>query len=236
MTSERSAFRGLVALACWQLATSAGAAPLPAATTATRCTVGATDIRDPLSCAVGNMASATLTLAPFASSTAMATNGSASAQQNWYFQVIGGNPGDLVPLLISTVLETSGTGAGFLAQAQLSVVYGSSSTQVLRCTGPPANCNQASSFAGDVAITVQSGAVNRLFLNATISKISIAEGTGFASADPLIRVDPSFASAANYSIVLSDGVANAIPEPGTLPLVGGALGGLAWRSRRIARF
>jgi hypothetical protein len=181
------------------------------------------------------MASATITLSPFAGSTAMAVNGAATAQQNWYFEVIGGNPGDLVPLLISTLLETSNVGVGTVSAATMSVIHGSSTTQILRCSGPAANCNQPASFAGDVAIHTTVGTVNRLFLNATVTRISILDGTGFASADPWIRVNPSFPNASSYSIVLSDGVANAIPEPGTLPLVAGALACLATRRARSRR-
>ena len=55
-----------------------------------------------------------------------------------------------------------------------------------------------------------------------------------ASADPLIVIDPSFANAANYSIVLSPAVANAVesavPEPKYVLLIG-AFAGLVWVTR-----
>jgi hypothetical protein len=57
------------------------------------------------------------------------------------------------------------------------------------------------------------------------------------SADPLIEIDPSFANAADYSIVLSPGVANAVestvPEPSYFLLIG-VLAVLAGSIRRRA--
>jgi hypothetical protein len=63
---------------------------------------------------------------------------------------------------------------------------------------------------------------------------------GFAQAfaDPYIYIDPSFANAADYSIVVSAGVSNsqasptATPEPASFALVSIALGGLVLLRRR----
>ena len=58
-----------------------------------------------------------------------------------------------------------------------------------------------------------------------------------ASADPLIEIDPSFTNAADYHIVLSPGVANAVqstvPEPSYV-LLFGVLAVLAGAVRRYS--
>jgi len=64
---------------------------------------------------------------------------------------------------------------------------------------------------------------DRIFLNvAAGSGDSINPEFGTASADPIIFIDPSFAGASQYSVIVSDGVGNgvgSVPEPGTVGLV-----------------
>jgi hypothetical protein len=102
---------------------------------------------------------------------------------------------------------------------------------VVACTNE-ALCTQPSDFFGTFGVSVQSGSVNTLELEAVSGEINSAGPKAFsASADPLIVVDPSFANAAEYSIVFSPGVANAVqsaaPESGSSFLVNAALGVLA---------
>jgi hypothetical protein len=61
-----------------------------------------------------------------------------------------------------------------------------------------------------------------------------------ASVDPLLSIDPLDPNAGLYSIILSDGlsngpVQNAVPAPGGLPLLAGALLPLAAVRLRSAR-
>lgn len=210
----------------------AAATPLAAPSTQTSCFSQAQTVLDPIACAVGG-AHASVQLGPVATVAAEATNAGATAALEYQFEVVGGNIDDLVPVLVSAYLETNANGAS-QAQAGIVVTVGSTFKQVVTCSGPTCSPTQPSAFSGDVVVTASVGTVNRINLNASVAILSIA-GTGYAIADPFIRIDPSFAQAANYSIELSDGVANAVPEPGTSALFGGAIAGLAWRRRRMPR-
>src|SRR4051794_1764857 len=109
---------------------------LTPATTLADCAVDSSRLLSPASCALNlaGSASASLTISPFVSLTAEAAsppNGSvihgaaASAALTYSFAVIGGNPGDIVPVLIATSLSSLGSdpshGIGF---AELSVHTG----------------------------------------------------------------------------------------------------------------
>ena len=50
--------------------------------------------------------------------------------------------------------------------------------------------------------------------------------------DPFIFVDPHFANAADYTITVASGVANAVPEPSVWALMLAGLGGLSTAVRR----
>jgi hypothetical protein len=74
----------------------------------------------------------------------------------------------------------------------------------------------------------------------------LGAGSATATSDPFLYIDPAFADASLFSIIVSDGVGNApispgsgpssIPEPGSLALLVTALGiWLAW-DRRVRLF
>jgi hypothetical protein len=99
------------------------------------------------------------------------------------------------------------------------------STQVVACTNE-ALCTQSADFSGTFEVSVESGFLNDVNLEAVSGEVSSAgPENSSASADPLIVIDPLFANAADYSIVLSPGVANAVesgvPEPSYVLLIGG---------------
>jgi len=162
-----------------------------------------------------------------------------SAHLTYSFQVIGGNAGDIVPILIATNLFSSGTdpthGIGF---AELSVHTGAAGDSfVVVCSD--ASCGTTSKeFSGTLSTRARSGDLgNTLTLSVSTSTgDSLNFEAASASADPLISVDPSFAGARQYSIVVSSGVGNglaSVPEPRSSVLV--ALGGLIlWCCRRAA--
>jgi hypothetical protein len=66
-----------------------------------------------------------------------------------------------------------------------------------------------------------------------------ATGPSTAFADPFIEVDPNFANASDYSIVVSQGIGNtpvsATPEPSSLVLASVALGCVALLRQKKVR-
>jgi hypothetical protein len=211
---------------------------LPVATSGAECIPTSGPVVDnTTSCSAGG-ASAQVTLSPFpgVATTAVAAQGTsagADASLSYDFEVVGGNPGDAVPVLITANLVADANSTS-TAYASIFVAPGLQSlggTQVVACANESL-CTQPPEFSGTFSVSVQSGSVNSLGLEVTSGQLS-SQGpeNSSSSADPLIMVDPSFANAADYSIVLSPGVANAVgsavPEPGSAFLVIGALGALA---------
>jgi hypothetical protein len=153
---------------------------------------------------------------------------SAILSMSYSFEVVGGKPGDAVPLLIATDLTTSETGDGD-GSAFISVTTSLTSESADFCSVDAASIPCASSsFSGTISAAAASGTVDTLILEVGAGAFLYNDGTTIlpssasASADPFIYVDPSFAGAANYQILVSPGIGNtpvATPEPGTLFLI-----------------
>src|SRR5580658_6030269 len=218
---------------------------LPAATTGAECiSVTGVVVNSFTSCSAGGGV-AQVTLAPFAgvSSSATAapfTSSGGFADLSYDFVVVGGRVGDVVPLLVTANLTTTANSAsdGFASIDVTSSAFtqNSSSTQVVACTNE-ALCTSPADFSGTFAVSVESGFFNTVNLEAVSGEVSSAgPENSSASADPLIEIDPSFANAADYSILLSPGVANAVesavPEPSYVLFIG-AFMGLAWAAGRL---
>lgn len=167
-----------------------------------------------------------------------------TANLTYSFEVLGGNSGDAVPLLIFTNLLTSvsGTGGNGLAFSEILIYANDGNTFLgnrVACTDENNNCigSPPNEFSGSFGVTVSSGAVDQLVLEIEVGAANHgANGESVqAIADPMITIDPGFAGAANYSLAFSPGVGNVVgpatPEPGTLALIccGGAL---LWLGRR----
>jgi hypothetical protein len=172
----------------------------------------------------------------------------ASAAATYYFQVVGGNVGDIVPIMVQTSLSAFSLfpqDPHGWAQANLTLF---SSADGFRrgpsiCTYVSICGSFVTEFSGTRSIHAASGATGD-FVNLTVEAFA---GTspdwdypefGRAFADPYIFIDPTFPNASLYSIVVSPGVGNAapaaVPEPATLWLwfVGTSVGALGLLRRR----
>jgi hypothetical protein len=253
LTSGQAVVLLTVGLLAGSSAATAAPIMLPAATISTQCESGQNGlIAGTASCsqAYGDGSDdVTATLLPFAGiSTNAAVAGfviddySGFAALDYSFEVVGGNPGDPVPLLIFTNLFTSIAGDAY-AFSEI-IVSNNSSTlgSVVACQSYGGTCppDAPSDFSGSFGGTVSSGVLEDVHLEIEASTNAVlGAATSSASADPLIEINPSFANASDYSILLSPGVGNATnstPEPGTLMLIccGGAFLLLARRYFRPA--
>jgi len=240
--------RILAALAISAIAiASAPADPLPAPSVEfTQCLYDPSGVfvDGALSCGTTG-ASAQIALSPFAGDTAQASGGftiqsSALAQFSYYFEVIGGAEGAEVPLIITANLQTSAT-ANSLGEAILDVssLDGGGIVSQAACTHV-AVCHSPADFSGNITTVAVEGQLNALELETEAGvDFSLSAESAFASADPMIEVDPSFPDASEYSIVLSPGVANSVssvPEPSTGWLFAAGFLAMAFgRVRRRAR-
>ena len=221
-------------------------APLPDPVTFADCAVDALRVGGASNCTLGSTF-ASVSLLPFPTVVASAssppidasgTHGAgAQASVICSFEVIGGDPGDIVPILILANLFTTGTdpvhGIGFGEV----LAHTGAAGDVLIAVCSNATCGTSgSAFSGTLSTRARSGQLgDTLLLDAAVSVGGISAEAGFASVDPLIFIDPSFPGASRYSILVSPGVGNessSAParEPSGLALV--ALGALmVWRFR-----
>ena len=218
--------------------------PLPAATTSATCTDG-TQIEGPASCTNGG-ASATVGLAPFAGDRAHASvpastpqqlfSAGATADVQYAFQVAGGTIGDLVPVVVTANVGATSTSHshGF---ASIFVHTSQDDTQV--CADTTQFGCPATPFAGSFTVHAFAGEVGtvNLEVEASAGTNLAAPESATASADPLVAVDPAFPNADQYTIQLSPGVANALPEPSSSASIATSLLALAFgpRPRRRRR-
>lgn len=214
-------------------AATAGPISLPAASTTTQCINGQNGViagTGPCSQSYGDGSdSITTSLLPFAGLSGNAAvagfvtdDYAAYATLDYSFEVVGGNPGDQVPLLIFTDLLTS-IGGDAYAFSEI-IVSGLGSVVACQSYGNTCPDTATANFSGSFAVTATSGTVEDVHLEIEASTNPIlGASTSSASADPFIEINPSFANAADYSILFSPGVGNATastPEPGTLMLIG----------------
>jgi hypothetical protein len=150
------------------------------------------------------------------------------AALDYSFEVIGGTPGDQVPILISADLAYGSVNGGYGFSeiiVSTSVIEASETICTFGCGAGTGD----SSFSGVLSATAASGTIDTVHLEieAATQALPLLGGiSSSASADDFISIDPSFPGASNYSIVVSPGVGNTIPtatpEPGSLWL--GAIG------------
>jgi len=214
---------------------------VPAATSVVDCTADdGSQVGGASNCAVDH-STAAVTTSPFVLLTASAAydggtpaNSGGFVVLNYNFEVVGGTRDTVVPVDIDAVLKqlafNSGNSSAY-GFAEVIVSTPSSSTSAVICTS---GCiDAATSLATTLQIDVFADEPGSNLVTLEVEALAggyadIPPNSASASADPLIHVDPGFADAGAYSIVLSDGVGNgiaAVPEPGSLAMM---LGGLAF--------
>ena len=226
----------------WVACVSGGAAAvaLPAATFTVDCNSNNPfgDVTGGTSCALQG-ATASLGEQPAIGLLAQVTDPASVASQDasvtlrYAFEVVGGSVGDTVPLLIDTRLFTQAGPSAYAYASLYTDGSGADQTTDTACTD--ATCG-ATSFSGTLALQAQSGLARQVTLLVIAENTYESGGSALASADPWIRVDPSFANAVNYSVVVSEGIGNAplvaVPEPSSAALALAGLG-LMWVRRRL---
>lgn len=211
----------------------------------------------PASCSLEAAAEASISIQPSVLlsanvDTTLVAQGDRNAAQaivalQYSFTLTGGSPGDLVPVLVHTSMFTDVSPSddpnnANVASANLNLFGLSAVGGSIIGSGPSANACAISpdsgdcfgGFEDDLALTMASGSAERVFMQIIVSASSNSGGAAGAQIDPFIFVDPRFAKAADYTITVSDGVANAlpVPEPGTAALLLGGLGVVAGALRR----
>jgi hypothetical protein len=183
-----------------------------------------------------------ITLSPFVDVSVEVTSlpftgaGSVYAELNYSFEVVGGTPGDRVPLLIATALSASSPTPHGSAFAAIAITTSLGSVGETVCMY--GTCGEPAEFSGELSIAAFSGAVNTVALRADVGGDATPTGSFTnAEVDPWIFVDPAFNGASNYSILLSAGVGNGVvqqvPEPSTLWLLSTGCPILGLMRRRV---
>ncbi len=151
-----------------------------------------------------------------------------------------GPPGMLVPVDVNAMLLASGLGPTYTAKANISV-SGASGNDLVASV-----CN-VQAYGTPLYTCPGNGNISTTLLEVPNTPITVGlgalagsnNGSATASADPSFFIDPSFALAQDYSIILSPGIGNPapVPEPGewALMLSGiGLLGFIATRRETVA--
>jgi hypothetical protein len=192
----------------------------------------------------------------------VAEQGTSHAQMQYWFRVNGPSPNVQVPIHIDGHIEISagnaefeedmiwGVSAQMSAQAldgpfgQQGVAEIDNDTAGLSCNpnsvGPipvPLPIPSCSATVQDepvlLTLTVLSGADNRVTLFAAANNQELFAADFEARVDPVISFAPGF-DATGYSIELSDGVGNTVPEPGAALMTCTGAGALLLLRRRKA--
>lgn len=169
----------------------------------------------------------------------------AFARVEYYFVVEGPPLPDevaAVPVIIDAKLlveaDLVGVMGGDIVFASISVLPPDADSEIVRingCSNIEPVCSAKSANPSFEALMIPGGAQGKIDMIASIYYYGAFGWIGLrAVADPYIYVDPAFAYAGDYRIVVSAGVGNAppVPEPSTLWL---AVAGLAVLCRRRAR-
>ena len=233
----------LVVLALTLIPLAAQADPmLTAATTSASCNSNSGTVSGPTSCSDSGE-SVTISTSPLvlmAGVNDIAGDGNhlATAMVTFWFEVIGGNPGDSVLLGLTLDLTTSSDPhSGAIDEVYTDV----NQNEVEVCSGDEGPCAYGTSFAGTEYFDSPSGYEREITLNVEAEEGGVYGGDPSASSDFCIAP----VTAGIYSVVVSSGIGNCLgaapvsqaPEPATFALFGAGLLGLGflYRLRTVKR-
>jgi hypothetical protein len=182
-------------------------------------------------------ASASTVGAPFATAEASAASDGiysqgANSALTYYFTIDGPDNGP-IRVDISSDLVTRSSNAENTAFASITTEQ-----EISACADTNENLCGRGQFHGVISELDEPGQLDSIHLEAVASENPAFGGTAFASADPLIFIDPADIDASAYSIRVSTDVVNGlpsgVPEPAAwvMVLVGFAGLGAAMRARR----
>ncbi len=158
---------------------------------------------------------------------------SSDANITYDFDVIGAAAGQHIPILIDYNFTTSAGGdyrevssgtATLTVRAQNDSVSATATASCGNVVRAPGSCSNPD-VSGTLSIDFVGGELGDIYEDVTASG-SGDKGTASAFADPYIYVDPTYANAANYSVVVSQNIGNQpvqSPEPASIALSGAAL-------------
>ncbi|MGC1106261.1 MAG: PEP-CTERM sorting domain-containing protein [Candidatus Acidiferrales bacterium] len=149
------------------------------------------------------------------------------------FAVVG--PAGVQVPLIATAFGQAQGGGGDWGEAGFHIV--GTSVLFAACSDPsaPSACSSyPNAFGGSEDFSAVAGCCYYVVVSAEGGGgITGPSGTWFASVDPMITINPSFADASEFSLEFSAGpMTSTTPEPGTFLLLGSGLLGLAPLIRR----
>lgn len=174
------------------------------------------------------------------------------ADLHFYYELVGPASADPIPLIFTGTLSVGTTGQAGAGMSAIAQVESDQCLAGFGCTIASGLANFAECFLSESLTDSCSASATGTLLHFSVfanTEYGIDETigvsgngattkvlmTGFAEIDPIISIDPSFAGAGNYQILLSNGIGNsadvATPEPATFALVGLALGAVAFLRR-----
>ncbi len=170
----------------------------------------------------------------------------ALGQLTYYIEIVGPTTSVFVPLSINMFgsltststpnqFSTSASQAEVMIDGTVILNVGSSAGAI---NYPPEIGDATGNFSSLRTLTEFANRSIRIdmLVRADVSGYSLQSASAFL--DPLFFIDPSFANANQYSIILSDGIGNGTsataetPLPAALPLFATGLAGLGWLARR----
>ncbi len=169
---------------------------------------------------------------------------SAEATVIYYLQAvqISGTPVsvDVVPLILSGTVTTSASGIQAAASASFETPAGS----IEACSSSSGPCGGTGANSATLTYNAAPGAIYDIEVNAGGGS-GVGSGIWFASADPEVEIDPSFAYAKDFTLEFSPAAtsgtgtnpAPTVPEPSNLGLLSvglSALLALSLMSKRLA--